>query len=130
MSLADYEELVPIVQDLILDNGRLINFVRVVPTAVGATPWKKADLSSGNVVTTSVPAVFVPPSGFALGIKFISEDLLKRCSQVCLVAPHADGVDLSGTQKIVDGSASWTIEWIEVLRPGDLVLLYAFGVKR
>jgi hypothetical protein len=129
MSQADYEALVADIQDMIDDTGRMVSFVRVVPTAASADkPWKKASLSTGNVITTRVAATFVPPSGSGLGRSFIREDLLKRCDQVCLVAPNA--VDFEGCQKIVDGTASWAVEWAQVLKPGDVVLLYAFGIKR
>ena len=130
MARADYLELVPDIQDLIDDNGRLVSFVRIATTAADALkPWKKAALTTGNTVTTRVPACFVPPSGMQLGSLGVTDDMLKRVDQVCLVAPH-NSVDLSNSQKLIDGGLSWAIEWVETLKPGDVVLLYAFGVKR
>jgi hypothetical protein len=126
-ALVDYAELVTTVRELIDGTGRSVTFNRLGTTVADANkPWKP----SGAAVTQAVYATFVPLSSLQeLGLEFEDSELFRSASQACLVAPHAS-VDLSTYNTITDNGVEWRIEWVKVLKPGDTVLLLAFGVKR
>ena len=48
--------------------------------------------------------------------------------EIYLVA-GVPGVDLLACHKILDG-AERKVEWVQHLKPGDLTIMYAFGVNR
>lgn len=128
----DYTELATLAQGLINENGRLVTFNRHKQTPADATkPWRGPD-SPTTVpdATDDVQAVFVGVSGGpAYGLGFISEDLLKRAEECCLVGPTAD-FDLATADEVVDDTQHWKVEFVAVLKPADVVLLYAVGLKR
>lgn len=120
-----YDETVAVVKTAIAEYGRMTSFYSPQDVS-GAQPWKNQQLSS---LLTTVPAVFVPASGDSLGEDIVSEEMLRRVSEVCLVAPD-DAADLRDCTEIKDRSVTYAVEWVSVLQPGDTVLLYIFGVKR
>ncbi len=127
MALIDYAELVATVRELIAGTGRSVTFNKLSETlADSAKPWKP----SGAPATVTVPATFVPVSSAQdLGIMISDDELAKRVSQVCLVAPHATE-DLQTFNTLLDAGALWRVEWVRALKPGDTVLLIAMGVKQ
>lgn len=126
----DYAELVTVVQELIADTGRACRFeVLSSEPADPAAPW------DGPATPTverqmNAPATFVPAAGAELGLEFIATDLLKKAQQVCLVAPHPAALALDKCTSVFDAQTRWRVEWVQVLRPGSTVLLYALGVTR
>lgn len=129
----DYTELAVLAQALIDENGRLITFNRYkqAPADV-AKPWRgPGDPTTVPGATDEVRGVFVGVnrSTPGMGLDFISEDVLKRAEQCCLVGPTV-GYDLTTANEVVDGGVHWKVEFVEVLKPGDTVLLYAVGLKR
>lgn len=91
-------------------------------------PWRGA---GEPVVEQSVATkgVFVPPfSNESLGKNFISDELMSRADQVLLIGPNT--IDLTTFNGVLDDGVRWNVEWVQVLRPADSVLLYAFGVCR
>lgn len=127
MALIDYAELVETVRELIEGTGRSVTFNKLSETVADSNlPWKP----SGAPATAAAFATFVPlSSAQELGLLIEDGELLRRTAEVCLVAPHAS-VDLATYQTIIDGGVTHRIEWVRVLKPGDTVLLLAFGVKQ
>lgn len=127
MALVDYAELVAVAQELIEGTGRLVTFRNLPSTPANVNqPWKPA---AGAPVLANSFATFVPASSAQeMGLGVSDSELFRRAEQVCLVPPGA--ADLLSFQEVLDNGSVWRIEWIEVLRPGDTVLLYIMGVKR
>lgn len=125
----DYEELLAVVLELIADTGRSVTFELLDATAADASkPWRGAG-TPAVAASVTTPATFVPPAGSGLGGSFVSEELLKKADQVCLVAP-SDTFDIATSTSIQDGGTRWRVEWVQALKPADVALLYAVGVKR
>lgn len=124
----DYTELAALAQELILESGRTVKVQKLSSAAADATkPWLGA---GAQTVTTerSLPAVFVPASGGGLGRELVDEELLKRVQQVALIAPT--DIDLESFNCIEDNGSKWRVEFVQVLRPANVTLLYVFGVMR
>ena len=132
MADLDYAEIAAVAETLIDETGRDVTFIRWDQTEADATkPWKgPSNPRTTPDATDTVKATFVPISTAAssLGIKIEDADLLKRTSQVCLVAPAS--FDLSTAQEIIDGAVHHRITFVEKLQPADVVLLYYVGVER
>jgi len=125
----DYPSLVLVVQDLINTTGRSIKLQQLGGTAEDADkPWRGTGVPK-VIKTISTFGTFVAPTGLdKYGISFISNELLKRCDEVVLVAGAK--TDYEGFHQLVDSSTTWRIEWIEKLKPGSVTLLYAIGICR
>lgn len=129
MAAIDYSAFVELADELIEDSGRELIFQRLSSTAADASkPWQGAATPTVVETVSAVPGVFVPASGSGLGRNLVSDELLKKVDQVVLVAGRAE--DLEDFDLVVDADVKWRIEWAQVLRPGDLVVLYFFGVCR
>jgi hypothetical protein len=126
----DYAEVLTDVVSLIADTGRVVTFAKLVPTAAdAATPWKgPGEPTLGDSMDRA--ATFVPASGTGLGKALVSEELLKRAEQICLVAPADGTLVIEQCHVIIDGGVRWGIVWVETLRPGGTAVLYVVGVKR
>lgn len=125
----NYAKILQTVIRLIEGSGRLCTFEALSSTPADvAKPWKGpgAPTVAASVVTK---ATFVPPSGADLGKDMISEEMLKRCSQVCLVPPSTV-FDMNTCTSITDGAVRWRVVWAQALKPGSVELLFAFGVQR
>lgn len=124
----DFVKIAATVIRLIDKNGRLTTIQKLESEPADASkPWKGAgEPAVASAVT--VRGVFVPSQGTSLGGLFVSQELLSRASEVLLVGPAS--VDLSEFNCIIDNAIRWSVEWCQVLRPADDILLYAFGVKR
>jgi hypothetical protein len=121
-------DFVALAQRLIASRGRACTLVKLAATAANpAKPWNGPGVPTEQE-RVDVVACFVPPSGTDLGRGFITEEQLKRCDQVALVAPGEQ--DYAAFGVLEDEAVRWKIEWVQVLKPGPLVLLYALGVKR
>lgn len=117
---------------LIEKNGALTYFHQYsTNTADPAKPWKGS--SDTPVVTAHVPAVFVHPvsEGMRLGITGKSEDMEKRFSGFVLVCPVAD-IDMTKTMSVQRSLSEGKqfVEFVELLKPASVPLLYIFGIKR
>lgn len=124
----DYTEFVELAQELISENGRQIRIQKLDATAADTSkPWKGAGTPKVGTERT-LSAVFVPASGSSLGRGIVKEELLDRVEQVALVAPT--DVSLEGFHIILDDGVRWNIDWAQALKPGPMVVLYVFGVKR
>lgn len=125
----DYAELLLVVRELIADTGRSAQFEVLSSDPVDSSkPWKGAGEPT-VAATVTAPATFVPAVGGGLGEELVSEDLLSRAEQVCLVAPN-DALDLATCTHVVDAGVRWRAAWVHVLKPGDTAMLYVVGVTR
>lgn len=126
--VTDYTEFVQLAQELIAENGRQVVLQKLEATALDAyKPWKGPGVPT-VASTETLMAVFVPASGSSLGRDIVNKELLGRVEQVALIAPT--DVSLEDFHAILDDGVRWNIDWIQVLRPGTLTVLYVFGVKR
>ncbi len=130
MAALDYAPLQAEARQLIADTGRLVTLEVLSSTpADAARPWR-GPAAPAVASSRQAPAVFVPAQGGDLGLMVVSDELLKRAEQVCLVGPAADGFDFAQCTSIQDNGQRWAVQWAQVLRPGGLPLLYALGVTR
>lgn len=128
--MADYTKFISLAQRLIAKRGRLISLVKLgTPVADPLKPWNGAGAPSDELEISGVPAVFLSTSDTSITTIVKDTDLLKRASNVALVAPHPDG-DLRNMTVLVDRGVRCKIEWVQLLEPGDEVCLYVFGVAR
>lgn len=126
----DYAEIVATVAELVTEFGRSVTFEkRNGEVADPAKPWRGAAVAE-NAQQVITDAVFVPPEGKSLGLDFISPELLKKCTEVCLVAPIDGAFPLNEADTLLDVGVRSRIEWCAVLRPGPIPVLYAIGVTR
>jgi hypothetical protein len=128
----DYLELATLANTLIAETGRTVtvNCYRQIP-ADSAKPWKGPTSPTTTPSATDTPkAVFVGASGGPpLGIRSADDDLMKRAQEICLIGPGAS-YDLQTANEVVDGSVHWSVLFVDVLKPGDTVLLYIVGLAR
>ena len=127
--MANHSKFVTLAKRLIAKQGRQVTLQKLSNTATDASkPWLGA---GGQVVaeTCNVFAAFVPYTGNDFGIAVKDEDLVKSTDQMALVA-QAD-VDLKDFTALLDSDGKqFKINWVQVLKPADEVILYAFGVCR
>lgn len=114
--------------------GRQVTFIKVATTPSDTSaPWRGSD-DPRTVPADSEQlfAVFVPVAGSALGLRYTSEELVKRAEQVALVAPGSSFTkDLEDFDEILDSDGSrWRIEFVETLKPADVAVMHSVGVRR
>lgn len=124
----NYPKLVATAQRLINNSGRSI-IVQQLDSGP-ANPDKPWEGAGAPTVKDAEPVIgtFVPHTSSGFGMSFIDEELLKRVEQVVLVAQATK--DIEKFHLIVDSNTEWRIDWAQVLKPANEVLLYAFGVVR
>lgn len=128
MAAMNYNELAVVVLELIEDTGREVTFEVLSGEAVDPSmPWRGA-MAQEAEATHEQFATFVPPSD-GLGREMVSPEMLSRVQQVCLVGPSAE-FDLNKTTTVIDGGVKWAVDWINELRPANVSLLFAIGLKR
>lgn len=129
--MPDYTKLAATAQRLVENSGRDITLVEFNTTPADASkPWRGAsDPRTTPDATLAVSGVFVEPSSATkLGMSTEVSDLLKRSSQIIIVASTAD---LKSYNEVIDSDSSrWKIVGMETLKPGDTTLLYFIGVQR
>lgn len=125
----NYTKLLATVERLIANAGRVVTFEQLDDEAIDSSkPWRGPGEPTALLVDDN-PAVFVPPSGFDFGKELVQDELLARCEQVCLTAPSTV-LDLNNCTCVVDGGVRWAVVWAQELKPADVSLLFAIGVKR
>jgi len=124
----DYAEIATDVVTLIVDAGRDVTIVRYRQTPADASkPWRgPTDPTTTPDATTTVRAV---AAASGLGFKALDKDLMKRASEFYLVGPGAT-FDLTTANEVIDGGVHKRIEFVELLKPANTVLLYIVGVSR
>lgn len=128
----DYVALAQVALDLVKANGRQVTFRQLTDTPADANkPWRGAtDPTTG--ATAAVWAVAVPPSSAtSLGMSTSDNDLVKRSTQILIVAPGPTlPDDLADFEEVIDGTVTYRITGTETLRPGDTTLLYFVGIAQ
>lgn len=131
--MPNYTKLALTAQRLIESSGRDVTIVKLDQGSDDANKdWRgKAGPRETPEASVNAKGVFVPlSSSVFLGIENLVPDE-RRGNQVCLVAANADpSKDLTTFDEINDGGSIWRIVQAQVLKPGDVSLLYAFEVKR
>lgn len=129
MSTYNYATIVPRVRAKIKAYGRAVTFSkRSITSAPSNDPL--AGPQGGDIISTSVDAVFVPITGLAsLGIATTKIDAFKTSEQVALLPPAA--FDYAEQQFLIDSDGSvWKINIIDMLKPAETALLFYIGVSR
>ena len=127
----DYTKLAATAACLIQENGRTVVFNQIDQVAADTNqPWKgPTDPESGPTSTTTVSAVFVPPSSASsLGMNTVSEDMLSKVREIAIVEPGS--FDLATADVVIDNGQRKVIEFVETLRPAGVTLLHYVGVRR
>lgn len=123
----NYAKIAVTVNKLIDKNGRFTIIQKIANNGDGTEkPWKS---EPGIELSVEVKGVFVPAfNSENLGLDFISPDLFSRADEILLVGPNPN--DFSTFHSVVDGGLTWGIKFVQVLKPADIILLYAIGVRR
>lgn len=139
--MADHTEFLELAIELIEEEGREVTF----GTLAGSTPdsdrpWKGGAASPALAAQTFTQyAVFLPDGtegvlgGGGFGKSFMVDDLLKNAEQILLTYPAqgAGAEDFGKVTTVVDDDGlRWTITGMKELKPANLTVLYAMGVKR
>lgn len=128
MTLIDYTTIAETALTLIEGTGREITVIRFNQTPADTDyPWEgPADPRSSPDATTDVYATFVSPSQASeLGMETVDADLLKRTSDIAIVAPGPTlTFDLSTANEVTDGDITKKILDVQKLKPGATTLLY------
>ena len=131
--MADHARFVALAQRLIKENGREITLVRLSGERQDADkPWRgTADVSGGGSSRITIYGVFIPPSGVSeLGLSIRTIDLLKDSDQVLLCSPGAQE-DISEYHQVDDPENDiWSIDHIDILRPGTVTILAILGISQ
>lgn len=128
MAAFNYTSSKTLATTLIGDFGRSVTIQKFSANVSDAErPW----LGPGQpVVETSktVKAVFIPPISLDWGKASITDEMLNRVEQVAMV--ETSDVNLLDFTCILDSGVRWMINWAQELKPGDVTVMYVFGVKR
>jgi hypothetical protein len=125
----NYAEMLSDTIELINATGREITLQRVEEAKINSTPWK---VSGEPVIAETMENIgtFVPAWGNEFGTSWVSQEMLSRVSELCLVAGSPDPKGLLKFTHILDGGVQYAIEWGQVIHPGPLTLLYIFGLTK
>ena len=125
----NHDNAVALAKRLIAGHGRSVIMQQLGASATDPSrPWNGQSIPVVSVIE-KVTAAFVPHTGSDLGKFFVSEELLKRCNEVGLVAGGTKN-ELSVFHQVVDGNRTFKLEWVQVLKPGTVNIVYAFGIMR
>lgn len=123
----NYDKLAATARRLIAKTGRGIALLQLSSEADDPDkPWKGPGEPTVKK-KKDIIGTFVPASS-GLGRDLADEELLKRVDQVALIAPTDE--NLETYTSIRDNGVEWKIEWMQVLKPAEQVLLYVAGMKR
>lgn len=131
MSTFDYTDIEAAAVSLISDFGRTVTLVQLDPgpTVVGK-PWQGSTAPrTAPLSTKSVSAVFVEPHSLTqLGRECVSDDFVRRCTNVAIVATSSN---LEPYNELLDSDGSrWKITTTATLKPGGVNLLAYVGLSR
>lgn len=132
MERFDYQEMLDVAVELIEETGRQVTLQKYSTVPVDPT---RPNLGSTQVPQvpqelTGVWATFISTRAAESqwGLNFVSDDFVKRFQNMALVAGRAEDLKLYTT--LIDGGTTYKIGEAQVLKPGSLVLLYAFGLAQ
>jgi hypothetical protein len=120
--MPDYSALRTMATRLITDAGRSLSVVTSSTTPGDATkPWRG---TNGTETTTAAVGAVVEYES-----KEIDGEQVRIGDKLAIVAP-VTGVDLSLANFIVDDSIRYRVVSCKTVKPGGIVVLYMFQVRR
>lgn len=125
--MPDHVALAATAKRLIEANGRTVTVRRLDRTITDPSkPWRgTSDPRATPNATASVKAAFVDPSSAAsMGLMLSDPNLVASIDSVALIAATSTVADLATFDEVVDGSLVLKIDNIDVLKPGDVKMLY------
>lgn len=129
--MPNYSALAITASRLIQAAGRDATLVRLSEASASPTPWNPTTPRSAEA-TQELKAAFVDPGGLvAMGFATAESEGVRRSAKALLVAAaDAGSFDVTKTDEVVDGDARWQVVQVWTLKPGDVALVYALGVRR
>lgn len=131
--MPDYVKLAATAKRLIEGAGRNVVFRRLGKQIDDPTkPWRASEnIRNPADLEVQAQAVFVDPvSAAKMGLGLDSQsDLMKKIEAVALVAVESSPEDLETCDEIVELGTTFSIEHVEILKPGPTKLLYIFLLK-
>lgn len=125
----NYVRLAALAKKLIEANGRTVTFNQLAVSADPAKPWR----TDAPVVAHSVTqkGAFVSLSSRHLGIELTQEQLNLRANEMLMAgASDSPDVDMLRVNQIVDGTETFAVLWVQTIKPGDIAVFFAYGIKR
>ena len=121
----DYEELAAVAVEMIDENGRTVTLRNQTDDPADSdTPWRGSDGSDPE--DEPVRAVVFPTE-----MVDTEDSLVSRGEQVAFVAANTDLGELERFDQLIESDGTtWRIEEAQLLKPGDIRLLYIFGLSR
>lgn len=130
----DYNKLAATTKRLIDAKGRTVQFYKLDSTPVDPLrPWVGAGTHTPTdvVITKAVFAIgntSIPTESRGLAFDWVDKDLLRVTRHVVLV-PALGLPSLQDYKLVTDLGKNWGIIWGQLLQPGDVPLMYCFGLK-
>lgn len=122
----NYVRMAALAKKLIEQNGRLVTFRQLAIASDPAKPWR---MDAPEVLASvDQKAAFVSLSSRHLGIELTQEQLNTRANEMVMAGTST--LDLLQANQIVDGTETYAIQWVQIVKPGDTLVFYAFGIKR
>lgn len=125
----DYSSLQKKAKDLIEKFGRTVDLLKESRTAdTPSAPWEGTSTAETRV--TGVYAVYVPLFGEGAVMSAVAAlgGTVNKSMNSFLI-PVVTGQDIQTFQKIVEDSKVWRIRRVDLIKPGDTVLLYQVEVE-
>jgi hypothetical protein len=130
--MVDYVKLTATAERLIAANGRTVTFIsNSVISTDSAKPWGPKVGTDTTLVTS---AVFVPPTSVsqfglsALGQGTEFKDLIAFSEYIAIFFPGTS--DCRQFIKVQDGTETFGIIGLQILKPGNTQLLGFVGIRR
>lgn len=120
----NYAKLQRKVQSKIIKFGSQANFYNLENSSV-TKPWLN---NSEQEILTTQSVLYVPHTGENLGSSFVSEENIKRTKAHILT--YHNSVDISSVGFVEFNGEKLFVDWVQILKPANVILLYAFGVKK
>lgn len=133
----DYEKAASNAQRLIRKNGRLLTLSKLEKTLANVgKPWRgfaePADIEFIKEYGAFVIGnTSIPTESRGLAYDWVDSELLKTARHVCLV-PALGLPILDNYKTIIDhtnNNGRWNIIWGQCLQPGNVRILYCFGLQ-
>lgn len=129
--MPDYVKLAATAKRLINKSGRKITLVKSDLVPVDVDKPFLGNMPQESLLETI--GVFVPANsirqynlmGLGHGVGY--DDFVEKSSQFIILYSEKD---LSGYMEVIDGGVRWGVTGLQMLQPGDTLLLCLLGVKR
>lgn len=129
--MPDYVKLAATAKRLIEASGRNITFRKLAQQLDSPTePWRGGStVRSTPELEETVKGVLVDAvSGAKMGFLLEDQELINQISLVGLVAADSSEEDLEIMDEVVDAGILYKVQRVDVLKPGDVKLLYVFSL--